>query len=152
LKWEITYYSNPKVFIALVFAHINQDKLGVSVVKCAFVSYLEGVKGYKLWKVWHEGESRIIISNDVTFDETHMRIKWKDLNIINSYMGWRKFSLRRSFTLVRQDKMKRIRLWPQVQVEDNQLRLIIISWLKIGRYWPLLHQQDTIMLIWFVFL
>jgi len=38
-------YSNLKVFGALAFAHVRQDKLDARVVKCIFIGYPEGVKG-----------------------------------------------------------------------------------------------------------
>ncbi|CAJ2668093.1 unnamed protein product [Trifolium pratense] len=71
-------YSNLKIFGALAFAHIKQDKLDARAVKCVFIGYPEGVKGYKLWKMKPEG-SKFIISRDVTFDETRMGMKCKDL-------------------------------------------------------------------------
>ena len=47
-------------------------------MKCIFISYPEGVKGYKLWKM-EPVRSKFIISRDVTFDETRMGMKCKDL-------------------------------------------------------------------------
>jgi len=73
-----TNYSNLKVFEALAFAHVKQDKLDHRTVKCIFIGYLEGVKGYKLWKM-EPGGSKFIIIRDVTFDETRMGMKCKDL-------------------------------------------------------------------------
>ena len=83
-------YSNLKVLGALAFAHVRQDKLDGRVVKCIFIGYPEGVKGYKLWKMEHGG-SKFIISRDVTFDETRMGMKCKDLET------YKKFSLRWSY-------------------------------------------------------
>ncbi|CAJ2674023.1 unnamed protein product [Trifolium pratense] len=71
-------YSNFKIFGALAFAHVKQDKLDARAVKCVFIGYLEGGKGYKLWKM-EPGGSKFIISRDVTFDETRMGMKCKDL-------------------------------------------------------------------------
>jgi len=82
-------YSNLKVFGALAFAHVRQDKLDARVVKCIFIGYPEGVKGYKLWKM-EPGGSKFIISRDVTFDETCMRMKCKDLET-SSETGIQKF-------------------------------------------------------------
>ena len=67
-----------KVFGALTFAHVRQDKHDARAVKCIFIGYPEGVKGYKLWKM-ESGGSKFIISRDVTFDETRMGMKCKDL-------------------------------------------------------------------------
>ena len=71
-------YSNLKVFGTLAFAHVKQDKLDARAVKCVFMGYPKGVKGYKLWKM-KPGGLKFIISRDVTFDETRMRMKCKDL-------------------------------------------------------------------------
>jgi len=44
-------YSRLKVFGSLAFAHVKQGKLDARAVKCVFIGYPEGVKGYKLWKI-----------------------------------------------------------------------------------------------------
>jgi len=44
-------YSNLKVFRALAFTNVKQDKLDAIAAKCIFIGYPEGVKGYKLWKM-----------------------------------------------------------------------------------------------------
>jgi len=75
---KLADYSNSKVFGALAFAHVKQDKLDARVVKCIFIGYPEGVKGYILWKM-EPGGSKFIISRDVTFDETRMGMKCNDL-------------------------------------------------------------------------
>ena len=59
------------MFGSLTFAHVKQGKLDARAVKCLFIGYPEGVKGYKLWKL-EPGETRCIISRDVTFDESKM--------------------------------------------------------------------------------
>lgn len=73
-------YFNFKVFEALVFVHIKQDKLDVRIVKCIFIDYQEGMKGYKSWKMDPRG-SKFIISMDATFDEVCLRMKCKDLEV-----------------------------------------------------------------------
>ena len=46
-----SYYSNLRVFGALAFAHIKQDKLGARTDRCAFIGYPPGIKGtsYGRW-------------------------------------------------------------------------------------------------------
>jgi len=46
-----TYYSGFNDFKALTFTHIKQDKLNARAMTCVFIGYLEGVKGYKLFKM-----------------------------------------------------------------------------------------------------
>jgi len=76
--WSLkpTYYSISK---ALEYAYIKQDKLDARTVKCVFTGYPENVKGYKSWKLEYGGRSRVVISSDVSFDETQMRMKCKDM-------------------------------------------------------------------------
>jgi len=81
-------YSNLKVFRALAFSQVKQDKLDARNVKCVFIGYHEGVKGYKLWKMEPRG-SKFIISRDVTFDKTRMGMKCKDMET-SSKMGVKK--------------------------------------------------------------
>lgn len=75
-----TDYSNLKIFGSFSFAHIKQDMLKARVVKCVFIGYPERVKDYKLWKMDPVG-SKLIISKDVTFDETCMAMKCIDLEV-----------------------------------------------------------------------
>jgi len=71
-------YSSLKVFGALVYVHIKQDKLEPRALKCVFIGYPEGVKGYKLWELESSGGSKVFIIRDVTYDETRMGMKCKD--------------------------------------------------------------------------
>ena len=57
-----------KVFGCVAYAHIRQDKLDPSVVKCMFLGYPEGVKGYKLWCL-ELGHKKCLISRDVVLNE-----------------------------------------------------------------------------------
>lgn len=69
-------YSNLKVLKALSFVHNKQDQLDTKDVKCLFISNLEGVKGYKTWKV-KPRRSKLFIRRYVIFGETHMRMNCK---------------------------------------------------------------------------
>lgn len=64
----------------LDFAHIKQENSNARVVKCVFVSYLESMKGYKIWKM-DLGGSKLIIRREVNFDETHMGMKFTYLEV-----------------------------------------------------------------------
>lgn len=70
-------YTHLRVFGALAFAHIRQDKLAARAIKCAFIGYPAVIKGYKLWRM-EPGEPKCIISRDVVFDETRMAMLSKD--------------------------------------------------------------------------
>lgn len=41
-------YSNMRVFGCPVYAHIKQEKLELRALKCMFIGYSEGTKGYKI--------------------------------------------------------------------------------------------------------
>ena len=70
-------YSNLRVFRALAFAYIKQDKLGARAIRCAYIGYPPGIKGYKLWRM-EPGEPKCIINISVIFDETKMAMQVKD--------------------------------------------------------------------------
>ena len=71
--WKGTHsdYSYLKVFGCLAYAHVKQDKLEARAVKCLFLGYPKGVKGYKLWCL-EPGINKCIISRDVIFYEDVM--------------------------------------------------------------------------------
>ncbi|KAG8498778.1 hypothetical protein CXB51_005209 [Gossypium anomalum] len=62
-------YSDLKIFGCLTYAHVDNGKLEPRSIKCVFLGYKAGVKGYKLW--CHENR-KVVISRDVVFDETAM--------------------------------------------------------------------------------
>ncbi|KAH9680944.1 hypothetical protein KPL71_026750 [Citrus sinensis] len=64
-------YSNLKIFGCLAYAHIKQGKLEPRALKCVFLGYPEGVKGYKLWCTDMK-PLKAIISRDVVFNEAEM--------------------------------------------------------------------------------
>lgn len=64
-------YHSLRVFGCVAYAHSKIDKLESRALKCIFVGYPEGVKGYKLW-VDEPGKQKCIVSRDVTFNEQQM--------------------------------------------------------------------------------
>lgn len=42
-------YENLRIFGCPTYAHVNNGKLEPRAIKCIFLGYLDGVKGYKLW-------------------------------------------------------------------------------------------------------
>ena len=67
-------YGHLKVFGCTAYAHIRQEKLKPRAIKCLFLGYPEGVKGYKLWCL-EPGFKKCIISRDVIFREEEMANK-----------------------------------------------------------------------------
>ncbi|RDY07025.1 hypothetical protein CR513_08919, partial [Mucuna pruriens] len=45
---KLANYSNLKVCSVLAFVHVKQDKLEARAIRCAFIGYPLGIKGYKL--------------------------------------------------------------------------------------------------------
>lgn len=64
-------YKHLKVFGCQAYAHIKQDKLEPRALRCIFIGYPEGVKGYKLWCL-EPGQAKCLISRDAVFDESKM--------------------------------------------------------------------------------
>ncbi|KAG8490688.1 hypothetical protein CXB51_013811 [Gossypium anomalum] len=62
-------YSDLKIFGCPTYAHIDNGKLEPRFIKCVFLGYKAGVKGYKLWR---SENRKFMISRDVVFDETAM--------------------------------------------------------------------------------
>lgn len=57
-------YSRSRTFCCIAYAHIRKDKLEPRALKCVFIGYLEGVKGYKLWCL-EPNQRKCLISRDV---------------------------------------------------------------------------------------
>ena len=66
---SLATYSNLKIFGCLTYAHVDNGKLEHRSMKCIFLGYKYGVKGYKLWC---PETKKLVISRDVIFDETSM--------------------------------------------------------------------------------
>lgn len=59
-----------KDFGSATYSYIKKDKLGLRSLRCVFIGYLEGVKGFKLCYILH-GRINTIISKDLVFNEHH---------------------------------------------------------------------------------
>ncbi|KAG8503582.1 hypothetical protein CXB51_001580 [Gossypium anomalum] len=62
-------YSDLKIFRCPAYAHVDNEKLEPRSIKCVFLGYKAGAKGYKLWCPENK---KVVISRDVVFDETAM--------------------------------------------------------------------------------
>jgi hypothetical protein len=60
-------YSNLRIFGCPAYAHVNNGKVVPRAQKCTFVGYGSGVKGYRLLCA---DSNKVIVSRDVTFDES----------------------------------------------------------------------------------
>ncbi|KAL2241037.1 UNVERIFIED_CONTAM: Retrovirus-related Pol polyprotein from transposon TNT 1-94 [Sesamum indicum] len=60
-----------RVFECSAFVHQSVDKLEPRAIKCVFIGYPMGVKGYRLW-VRSQLGFKVLISRDVTFNENEM--------------------------------------------------------------------------------
>ncbi|KAG8475529.1 hypothetical protein CXB51_032298 [Gossypium anomalum] len=66
---NLAHYSDLKIFECPAYAHVDNGKLEPRSIKCVFLGYKAGVKGYKLWCPENR---KVVISRDVVFDETAM--------------------------------------------------------------------------------
>ena len=61
-------YAKLRIFGCTAYAHVKQGKLEPRALKCRFLGYPEGIKGYRLWCV-DSKPLQCMISRDVTFHE-----------------------------------------------------------------------------------
>lgn len=59
-------YSQLKVFGCTAYAHVDNGKLEPRAIKCLFLGYGSGVKGYKLW---NPKTGKTFMSRSVVFNE-----------------------------------------------------------------------------------
>ncbi|GJY19059.1 retrovirus-related pol polyprotein from transposon TNT 1-94 [Tanacetum coccineum] len=64
-------YEMLRIFGCGTYSHVNQGKLKPKAIKCIFLGYLDGVNGYRLWRL-DDVKPKIIISSDVVFNESLM--------------------------------------------------------------------------------
>nr|ABA99467.1 retrotransposon protein, putative, Ty1-copia subclass [Oryza sativa Japonica Group] len=62
-------YSQLRVFGCTAYAHVDNGKLEPRAIKCLFLSYGSGVKGYKLW---NPQTNKTFMSRSVVFNESIM--------------------------------------------------------------------------------
>ncbi|GJX82833.1 retrovirus-related pol polyprotein from transposon TNT 1-94 [Tanacetum coccineum] len=64
-------YEMLRIFGCVAYSYVNQEKLKPRAIKCIFLGYPDGLKGYKLWRL-DDVKPKIIISRDVMFNESLM--------------------------------------------------------------------------------
>ena len=62
-------YSQLRVSGCTAYAHVDNGKLEPRAVKCIFLGYKSGVKGFKLW---NPETQKVVISRNVIFNESAM--------------------------------------------------------------------------------
>nr|GFC47793.1 hypothetical protein [Tanacetum cinerariifolium] len=64
-------YGMLRTFGCVAYSHVQQGKLEPRVVKCVFLGYPDGVKGYRLYRLDNESP-KIVTSKNVVFNESVM--------------------------------------------------------------------------------
>ncbi|GJS78842.1 retrovirus-related pol polyprotein from transposon TNT 1-94 [Tanacetum coccineum] len=62
-------YKMLRIFGCVAYSHVNQGKFKPKDIKCIFLRYPDGVKGYRLWRL-DDVKLKIIIRRDVVFNES----------------------------------------------------------------------------------
>ncbi|KAH9705465.1 hypothetical protein KPL70_011882 [Citrus sinensis] len=77
---RVADYSKLRIFGCEAYPHVKQGKLEARALKCRFLGYPEGVKGYRLWCTDFK-PPKCIISRDVTFNEAEMLNKRRSFEL-----------------------------------------------------------------------
>ena len=75
---RVADYSKLRIFGCMAYAHVKQGKLEPMALKCRFLGYPDGVKGYRMWCIDFK-PPKCIISRDVTFNESEILNKSKTI-------------------------------------------------------------------------
>ncbi|GJR94569.1 retrovirus-related pol polyprotein from transposon TNT 1-94 [Tanacetum coccineum] len=62
-------YEMLMIFGCVAYSQVNQGKLKPRAIKCIFLGYFDGVKGYRFWRL-DDVKPKIIINKDVVFNES----------------------------------------------------------------------------------
>nr|KYP55089.1 Retrovirus-related Pol polyprotein from transposon TNT 1-94 [Cajanus cajan] len=65
-------YIGLRIFGCPTYAQVNDGKLEPRAMKCIFLSYSTGVKGYRIWCTKNNRTKKFVISRNVTFNESAM--------------------------------------------------------------------------------
>ncbi|KAI9177171.1 hypothetical protein LWI28_011918 [Acer negundo] len=68
-RQPVSDYDRLHIFGCPAYFHVTESKLDPRAKKAVFVGFSEGVKGFRLW---NSESKKIILSRDVTFDESAM--------------------------------------------------------------------------------
>jgi hypothetical protein len=74
-----SYHSQLEVFGCTTYAHVDNGKLESRAIKCVFLGYGSGVKGYKLW---NPETKKSMLTRSVVFNESEM---YSSNNTINAH-------------------------------------------------------------------
>ncbi|KAH9686815.1 hypothetical protein KPL70_014523 [Citrus sinensis] len=77
-RLKVADYSKLRIFGCVAYAHVKQGKLEPRALRCRFLGYPDGVKGYRLWCIDMK-PPKCIISRDVTFNESEILNKSKTI-------------------------------------------------------------------------
>ena len=72
---KVPDYSRLRTFGCAAYAYKTEGKLDRRSVKCVFLGYLNGVKGYRFWVSEKQGY-KIIVSRDVIFNKNCMPCRY----------------------------------------------------------------------------
>ncbi|GJZ66216.1 retrotransposon protein, putative, ty1-copia subclass [Tanacetum coccineum] len=56
---HLANYEMLRIFGCIAYSHVNQGKLKPRAIKCIFMGYPDGVKGYRLWRFWEGSEFEV---------------------------------------------------------------------------------------------
>lgn len=134
-----------RVFGYSAFAYQKEGKLDSLSIKCVFLGYGDGVKGYRLWSLEPKG-SRLIISQDVVFNEDEfLKLKKGSMTLVKrfkivamsklcSHLLEIELSWNNNLLTLRGNNNRHLNLWwlilQVIQVREKLQMREVLEWIK----------------------
>ncbi|GJX62659.1 retrotransposon protein, putative, ty1-copia subclass [Tanacetum coccineum] len=135
---HLSDYGMLRIFSCVVYPHDKQGKLDSRVVKCVLLGYLEGVKGYRLYRLDIKSP-KIVTSRNVVFNEIVM---YKDTLKDSSESANKSIEELQVEVELQRDREPRTRTKPlRFHDESNMVAYVFVAVEEEDTHEPLTYQE-----------